>query len=233
MSIPAQADGDRADELRRTASELFFSKGYEATTTREIARLLGIKSASIYYHYANKEEILYAVIHLTMEQLTFGLRRMLDLETEPENRLAGLVANHVTLHALRPKETTLGDTELRSLTGKRRERIFAMRDEYEGLVVGLLEAGQRNAAFQILDPKLTAYAVIAQATNVGSWYQPGGRVSLGQIVHTYANVALRLASATEVLRPTSRRLTEAARRIHLTPPTQAPTKGRDEPAHTR
>lgn len=206
--------GDRAAELRRVASELFFSKGYEATTTREIARLLGIKSASIYYHYANKEEILFAVIRLTMVQLTLGLKAVLEAEAKAEDRLAGLVANHVALHALRPKETILGDTELRSLTGPRRREIFALRDEYEGLVVGLLEAGQRSKSFDVLDPKLTAYAVIAEATNVGSWYQPGGRVALDRVVHVYANVALRLAKAAEIRRSTSKRLATAAFRFH-------------------
>ena len=65
---------ERAQELLRVAAELFFEKGYESTTTREIAEALEIKSASIYYHYESKEQILFELIRSTMEQLTAGVR---------------------------------------------------------------------------------------------------------------------------------------------------------------
>jgi TetR/AcrR family transcriptional regulator, cholesterol catabolism regulator len=216
VALAAQpgSDGNRAGELRRVASDLFFSKGYEATTTREIAGVLGIKSASIYYHYENKEEILFDVIRSTMTRLTDGLRAMLERESDPASQLAGLVANHVTMHALWPRETTLGDTELRSLTGERREEIVALRDRYEQLVVQVIENGRRAKVFDVLDPKLTAYAVIAQSSNVGNWYRAGGRVSLEDVVYVYANLALRLAKAPDVSRTTVRRVATAAKRLH-------------------
>src|SRR3990170_1698348 len=44
-AVAAAPDGERAREIQRVAAELFFAKGYEATTTREIARALRIKSA--------------------------------------------------------------------------------------------------------------------------------------------------------------------------------------------
>jgi AcrR family transcriptional regulator len=214
LAAQPASDGNRAGELRRVASDLFFTKGYEATTTREIAGVLGIKSASIYYHYENKEEILFDVIRSTMTRLTDGLRAMLKRESDPASQLAGLVANHVTMHALWPRETTLGDTELRSLTGARRDEIVALRDRYEQLVVQVIENGRRTQVFDVLDPKLTAYAVIAQSSNVGTWYRAGGRVSLEDVVYVYANLALRLAKAPDVSRTTVRRVATAAKRLH-------------------
>ena len=55
----------RSDQIRRAAAELFFNHGFEATTTRGIAQVLGIKSASIYYHYEDKQEILFEIIYST------------------------------------------------------------------------------------------------------------------------------------------------------------------------
>ena len=78
----------RARELQRAAAELFFTKGYEATTIREIADALDIKSASIYYHWKNKETILFDLIRSTMEQLTAGVRSVLETEVRPDRQLA-------------------------------------------------------------------------------------------------------------------------------------------------
>src|SRR5262249_15680194 len=128
----------RARELQRAAAELFFSKGYEATTIREIAQALGIKSASIYYHWENKEAILFALSRSTMEQLAAGVRSELEPEATPDVQLAGVAVHHVVVHALRPKEAVLGETELRSLTGERLRDVLQMRDDYESLVAGVL-----------------------------------------------------------------------------------------------
>jgi len=47
----------RAD-AQRIALELFTTRGYEATSLREIADRLGVSKAALYYHFANKEDIL-------------------------------------------------------------------------------------------------------------------------------------------------------------------------------
>jgi AcrR family transcriptional regulator len=44
-------------EAVRVAVALFTSQGYEATSLRQIAEELGISKASLYYHFASKEDI--------------------------------------------------------------------------------------------------------------------------------------------------------------------------------
>jgi AcrR family transcriptional regulator len=208
------SEGDRAREVQLAAAELFFAKGYESTTVREIASAMGIKSASIYYHWENKEEILFDVIRSTMEQLSAGARKAVEEESEPDRKLAGLVVHHVIIHALRPKETTLGETELRSLKGPRLEQALQMRDDYENLVLGVLEEGARAGAFNVLDLKLSAYAIISQCTNVGIWYRDGARLDLDEIAAIYANLALRLVGSAPIADPAIARLAASAKAFH-------------------
>lgn len=49
-------------EAQRVALALFTSKGYEATSLREIAEQLGISKASLYYHFPSKEDIVRSAI---------------------------------------------------------------------------------------------------------------------------------------------------------------------------
>jgi hypothetical protein len=139
---------------------------------------------------------------------------VLDQEPRPELQLPGLVVNHVVMHALRPKEATLGETELRSLTGKRREEVQRMRDDYEAVVLGVLSEGAGSGVFDVLDLKLTAYAVISQSTNVGVWYREGGRLALDQLAAVYASFALRTVGGPQVEQSTIARLALDARAFH-------------------
>jgi AcrR family transcriptional regulator len=181
--------------IRQAAAERFFHQGYEATTVREIADALDIRAASIYYHFPDKQQILFELIDSTMGLLTDGVRAAVAAQPDPAGRLTAVVVHHVALHALRPREATLGETELRSLSGERLDRAVGRRDAYEAIVVEVLAEGVRTGVFAPLDPKLTAFAVISMCTNVGIWYRPAGRLTLSEVARAYATMATRLAGA--------------------------------------
>ena len=181
--------------IRQAAADRFFEQGYESTTVREIADALDIRAASIYYHYPDKQQILFELIDSAMTLLADGVSDAVAAHEAPADQLAAVVVHHVALHALRPREATLGETELRSLTGERLELAVKKRDAYEAIVVGVLATGVQVGVFQPLDPKLTAFAVISMCTNVGIWYRPDGRLTLSEVAHTYATMATRLAGA--------------------------------------
>jgi AcrR family transcriptional regulator len=49
-------------EILRVALELFTRKGFEGTSIRDIAEALGVTKSSLYYHFANKEAIIRALL---------------------------------------------------------------------------------------------------------------------------------------------------------------------------
>ena len=206
--------GDRREQIRGLAAELFFERGYESTSIRELAAALNIKAASLYYHFPDKEQILFEVVGSVLEQLLDGARELIERHDTPRLQLAASVVNHVVLHALRPKETTLGDSELRSLSGERREINIRTRDAYERLVIGVLERGSEQGAFDVIDAKLTAYAIIAQASHVGTWYDASGRLSLEQVATVQVGLALRMVAAEPVAAADVRRLVTDVRTIN-------------------
>jgi TetR/AcrR family transcriptional regulator, cholesterol catabolism regulator len=207
--------GDRRKEIEALAAEMFFDRGYESTTMRGIASVLQIKSASLYYYFPDKEQILFEIVTSVIEQLTLGAKRLAANEDRHELKLAAVVVNHVVLHTLRPKATTLGDTELRSLTGTRRAANIRARDKYERFFVGVLQDGAKHAGFDLLDPKLCAYALIAQGSNVGIWYRQDGRLALEDVAYVQVGLALRAVGAEPVERDAVSRLCDAARQLHV------------------
>jgi AcrR family transcriptional regulator len=53
---------DRKHQILQVATELFASRGYEGTTTREIARRARVNEAIIFRHFPTKEDLYWAVI---------------------------------------------------------------------------------------------------------------------------------------------------------------------------
>ena len=55
-------EANRREELLHAAARLFVEKGFDATTTRDIAEAVGMRSGSPFYHFRSKQELLKAAM---------------------------------------------------------------------------------------------------------------------------------------------------------------------------
>src|SRR2546427_4387321 len=53
---------DAAERILRAAIALFRERGYHGSSMRTLARALRMEAASLYYHFASKQDILFAIL---------------------------------------------------------------------------------------------------------------------------------------------------------------------------
>ncbi|MCV7225006.1 TetR/AcrR family transcriptional regulator [Mycolicibacterium komossense] len=84
------------EEILDAAAELFTNQGYASTSTRAIADAVGVRQASLYHHFATKDDILDALLAGTVDA-PLKLAGELLLETGPAApRLHVLIVSDVT-----------------------------------------------------------------------------------------------------------------------------------------
>lgn len=101
--IPTISDLSPRDQILGAAARLFTSQGFAATSTREIADEVGIRQASLYYHFAGKDDILGELLEMTVRPTLNSLddlaeiadddARLYCLAARDAQVLAGLVHN--------------------------------------------------------------------------------------------------------------------------------------------
>lgn len=129
------------------AAHLFTSRGVTATSTREIAEAVGIRQASLYYHYANKDEILAELLQRSIRPTLDKIEKIQALCAEtgagPDVGLYLLVVLDVRTLARAPHNAGV----LTRLPEVQRKEAFdpfrAARDE--------LEAGYAHLGTQVKD----------------------------------------------------------------------------------
>lgn len=62
VTSPISKGSKTKDKILKHALKLFSSKGYKATTVRDISGAIGIKQSALYNHFKNKDEILETLI---------------------------------------------------------------------------------------------------------------------------------------------------------------------------
>jgi len=81
------------------AAKIFRDRGYVSSTMRAIAREAGIEAASIYYHYASKDELIGAVLDFGMTSLLESVSESvskLPTKTHPRERIEAAIKAHVS-----------------------------------------------------------------------------------------------------------------------------------------
>src|SRR5712691_1450797 len=200
MATVAPITPERAvapERILRAATALFRARGYHGASMRTLARGLRMEAASLYYHFPSKQEILFAILDRTLDDLLEGLGRAVAAAGGHHERLRAAVRFHVLFHARRRHEAFLSHSELRSLTPANLRRVGAKRDRYEHVLRGLLTAGVRAGVFHVPDVKLTAMAILTMCTGVATWFAEGGRLAPASIADRYVEMILRSVSRRE------------------------------------
>ena len=176
---------DTKEIIKKAAINLFYKKSYFATAMSNIALDSNIRKASIYHHYASKEDILFDILMTTMQELKTYIESCLQGIENTENRMRAAVRGHVKFHCDRQKEVLIADSELRGLTANNYKSFVAQRDSYEKLFQEMIVQGMDQGFFAAGDPKVISYAILTMCTAVANWFNPEGRLSGDQISQIY------------------------------------------------
>jgi len=182
---------DMKNTIKDVSIDLFYKKGYFVSSISDIARAAGIQKSSIYYHYSNKEDILFDILKTTMIDLDANLDRLLKGVKGTEKRIRTAIHSHTLFHIERQKEVIISDSELRGLTADNYKTIIQMRDEYEHKFQSLIKTGIDEGIFAETNFKIFSYAIITMCTAVCIWFNPQGRLSKEEIAQIYTDFALK------------------------------------------
>lgn len=176
----AGLEPNRRAELLRAAAKLFVEKGFDATTTRDIAEAVGMRSGSPFYHFRSKQALLKTAM---IEGLDAGYARLLaaiDGIADPAQRLRALVRTHLgtLLEGDCQAPMLLGET--RALDATAQAEIAAAFDRYQvpwqATLDALAQAGRIASAAAPV--RLLLFGMLNWSTH---WYRADGRLSVDEL----------------------------------------------------
>jgi AcrR family transcriptional regulator len=196
-------DGNRRQALISAAAQLFHRKGYDATSTREIAAQVGMQAGSPFYHFGNKQDLLLAVMVEGMRQASKRQRAALARQAQDlpaREKLRALIRNQFDV-LLGPDSDFIPVMlyEWRSLHAEQRQTITRIKDDYEAAWIPVLQALHDTG--RLLAPVGLARLMIFGALNWSvQWYQapsaaaqssPSHRATLDELTESALQLFLR------------------------------------------
>jgi TetR/AcrR family transcriptional regulator, cholesterol catabolism regulator len=195
-------------DLISAATKVFATRGYRATSLRDIAEAAGIQRGSVYHHVTSKEELLLEGMLPALEQTTLEVERVIESalaeeKTDYEAALRQAITTH--MHCLYGNvllegvKAYLAENLLAThsdLTSEAKSLLRMLTKRHELNFARLYDAGVKAGVFRHdLDSLLESYLVLGMCNWVSRWYRPDGRWSLERVSDSIAATALAGALA--------------------------------------
>lgn len=189
MTAPVATPSAETTEarIRIAATELFYDRGFHATTMRDIAARVGIKAGSVYNHFPSKQDILLRISLQTTRELHAGALARLEGVRGAEARLRAYLVWHVEFHATNRHASRVADGELNALTEENRRAVVELRDSHEDLLRDLIRKVASRRRWPAAKERVIAIGISMMCTEVDAWFREDGPLDAAEIGDIYAD----------------------------------------------
>ncbi len=190
-AVATTEEPNRRGDIVRAAGQLFHEKGYSATTIRDIANAVGMRSGSPFYHFKTKHDMLRAVVLEGLDAIGDAVARAAQTGKSPRATFEAMLRAHLG-QLLEAEGRNFAATllhESRHLDPEVLAELVVRKDRYEAMWQKALQDLKR-AGF-IADDSHVARLFLMGALNwTVQWYRPAGSRNIEQLARQLAGFVI-------------------------------------------
>lgn len=157
------------DRMLRAAAQCFNQKGFSGTSLKDVADVLGLTDAALYYYVRNKEELVY---------LCYVRAADVGREAMEMARKDGCDGLDIVIHYLRYHiELMVGErgpvaimSEIPSIKPAHRKQVLELSRRHSMAFEAIIEAGIADGSIAPCDIRMTGNAIMGSINWIPKWY---------------------------------------------------------------
>jgi TetR/AcrR family transcriptional regulator, cholesterol catabolism regulator len=172
----------RLGKILEHATEVFYEKGYEGASMRDLSRHSGMSLAGMYYYFESKERLLYLIQKHTFSTILERLRDRLNGVSDPEQRVRIFIQNHLEYFLANQKAMKVLSHEDDVLKNSYGSEIAAIKREYYRICIELLDQLKLERGLDF-SSRIAVLSLFGMMNWIYKWYNQradGNAESLGQ-----------------------------------------------------
>jgi AcrR family transcriptional regulator len=173
--MAGRRDQARYDSRRRSivdaAASVFRAKGYEGARLEDIADVLGVTKASVYYYFPKKSDLLLEICALAVEDSLVRQERILQVDSPVDERLREAISDHVRGMASNFAFWSIffREFDLGLAKDPRRKKIQASLREFGRRFEDLIDEGVQTGTFRPVNVGVISNAILGMLNWSNRW----------------------------------------------------------------
>jgi AcrR family transcriptional regulator len=170
-AVAANRFDRRLGEILAHATEVFYLKGYEGASMRDLSRATGMSLAGLYHYFQSKERLLFLIQKHTFTTIVDTLKARLETVKDPEQRIRVFILNHLEYFVSNEHGLKVLSHEDESLKNGLGSEIAGIKREYYRICLGLMEDLRRERGLDF-NTRTAVMSLFGMINWIYTWYNP-------------------------------------------------------------
>lgn len=202
FSVPVGRQAQKKlQRIVRAAARVFYEKGYEGASIRDISRASGVSLAGLYYYIDSKQKLLYLIQAYTFKTVLERLEQRLGGVSDPVEKLKILVRNHLDYFLQHPVEMKVLSHEDEALEGEYRKEILQIKRRYYAIALGIFDEMRGHGLTRRVNPRVAVLSLFGMMNWVYTWHRPKIDPGTDTLAETMAGMFLHGVAGGHTLSP--------------------------------
>ncbi|HEX8872392.1 MAG TPA: TetR/AcrR family transcriptional regulator [Candidatus Acidoferrum sp.] len=180
----------RLEEVLRSAANIFFTKGFHATSIEDVARDVGMLKGSLYYYIKSKDDLLFQLLLAGIEDGDAYIAQHIDPSGDPMEQLERAIRAQIDYIIQNKVPFGLFLHEFDSLSGKRQHKLIAVMSRYNARFVDLVRRGQQQGKLISGEPWLIVNGILGMCNWLYRWYDTDHVSDAEQVKRVFVHILL-------------------------------------------
>ena len=174
------------DRMLRAAARCFNEKGYSGSSLKDVAAILGLTDAALYYYVRNKEELVYLCYLRAGDVGRDALDRAIAEGTDGLDTVRRYLAYHVA--AMTGEDGPIAImSEIPSLQPEHRDRILDISRRHSARFENILQRGIDDGSIAPCNVRMTGNAIMGALNWVPKWFRGDADIA-AQVVAEFPKI---------------------------------------------
>lgn len=179
--VDTDSSNSSRDKILDVGAQLFLEHGYADTTLRKIGAEVGMRAASIYYHFPSKDDLLTEILAQGIAAISSAFDEAID-GTQGEAAFRAAVLGHLNALFAGGPYTATHVTVFRRAPHTVRKTIVPLRDAYEERWDRLLRSLVSDGVIRTeLDLGLVRLTLLGSMNSTLEWFRSGGGLTIDDL----------------------------------------------------
>jgi len=161
----------RLAKILSHATDVFYEKGYEGASMRDLSRSSGMSLAGLYYYFESKEKLLYLIQKHTFTTIVHRLRQRLEGVSDPEERIRIFILNHLEYFLANERAMKVLSHEDEVLKNGYGAEVAGIKREYYRICVNLMDELKRACGLEF-SSRIAVLSLFGTMNWIYTWYNP-------------------------------------------------------------
>ncbi|HYL14192.1 MAG TPA: TetR/AcrR family transcriptional regulator [Terriglobales bacterium] len=170
-AVPETRFDRRLAKILSHATDVFYEKGYEGASMRDLSRASGMSLAGMYYYFESKERLLYLIQKHTFITIMERLRERLKDESDPEQRIRIFILNHLEYFLANQKAMTVLSHEDDVLKNDLGTEVAGLKREYYRICLELMDTFKHAKGLEF-SSRIAVLSLFGMMNWIYTWYNP-------------------------------------------------------------